>query len=66
MMAGKITMARRTLSQKITKYNQKDPYYSKKDTLRWHEANFQIIQVFLNNLLRLSMFLRSNASTSHT
>lgn len=28
---------------------QKDPYYSKKDTLRWHEANFQIIQVALRN-----------------
>jgi hypothetical protein len=27
----------------------KDPYYSEKDTLRWHEANFQIIQVFMRN-----------------
>lgn len=24
---------------------QKDPYHSEKDTLRWHEASFQVIQV---------------------
>lgn len=26
---------------------QKDPYHSEKDTLRWHEASFQMIQVFV-------------------
>lgn len=26
---------------------QKDPYHSEKDTLRWHEASFQVIQVLL-------------------
>lgn len=31
---------------------QKDPYYSKKDTLRWHGASFQIIQVFMWKVLR--------------
>lgn len=31
---------------------QKDPYYSKKDTLRWHGASFQIIQVFVRKVLR--------------
>lgn len=31
---------------------QKDPYYSEKDTLRWHEASFQIIQVFAQKVLR--------------
>ena len=30
---------------------QKDPYYSKKDTLRWHEASFQIIQVLAQKVL---------------
>lgn len=32
--------------------NQKDPYYSKKDTLRWREASFQIIQVYMRKVLR--------------
>ena len=32
--------------------NKEDPYYSKKDALRWHGANFQIIQVFVNKVLR--------------
>lgn len=35
---------------------QKDPYYSKEDTLRWHGASFQIIQVILDNLTGLSKF----------
>lgn len=26
---------------------QKDPYRSKRDTPRWHEASFQTIQVFM-------------------
>lgn len=26
---------------------QKDPYHSEKDALRWHEASFQMIQVFV-------------------
>ncbi len=35
---------------------QKDPYYSKKDTLRWHEASFQIIQVFVSKVLCRSTY----------
>lgn len=45
---------------------QKDPYYSKKDTLPWHEASFQIIQVFVQknivNVLRTIIFIEVNKS----
>lgn len=39
---------------------RKDPYYSKKDTLRWHEANFQIIQVFSRNSITSKYYVDNN------
>ena len=39
---------------------QKDPYYSKKDTLRWHGASFQIIQVFVSKVLRSTYSLETH------